>query len=189
MKIALAQLNYHIGNLAYNYEKIANAIAQARKNEAEIIVFSELSVCGYPPMDMLEYSSFIEECNSYVGKIADLCTDIACVIGSPMVNTKAGKALFNSALFLYEGKILAQVNKSLLPDYDVFDEYRYFEANEQFSLLDFKGKKIAITICEDIWDSDYKLYHTKPVESLTALQPDIFINISASPSSGKITLA
>lgn len=192
MKIALAQQNYHIGNFQENVTKIISAIRQAQDEGADLVVFPELSVCGYPPLDLLEQKSFIEKCLRAVESIAPVCKDIAAIIGGPAYNDDpAGKSLFNSAFFLYQGKVLDQVNKSLLPTYDVFDEYRYFEPNRQFKVIPFRGHKIGITICEDIWDNQpspnslgrTRLYTLSPMEELSRLHPDIVINISASPFS------
>lgn len=192
MKIALAQQNYHIGNFQENVTKIISAIRQAQDDGADLVVFPELSVCGYPPLDLLDQKSFIEKCLRAVESIAPVCKDIAAIVGGPAYNDDpAGKSLFNSAFFLYHGKVVDQVNKSLLPTYDVFDEYRYFEPNRQFKVIQFRGQKIGITICEDIWDNQpapnslgrTRLYTLSPMEELSRLHPDLVINISASPFS------
>ncbi|MGB9747775.1 MAG: NAD+ synthase [Bacteroidales bacterium] len=192
MKIALAQQNYHIGNFQENVTKIISAIRQAQDEGADLVVFPELSVCGYPPLDLLDQKSFIDKCIRAVESIASVCKDIAAIVGSPAYNDDpAGKSLFNSAFFLYQGKVMDQVNKSLLPTYDVFDEYRYFEPNRQFKVIPFRGMKIGITICEDIWDNQpspnamgrTRLYTLSPMEELSRLHPDMVINISASPFS------
>lgn len=192
MKIALAQQNYHIGNFQENVIKIISAIRQAQDEGADLVVFPELSVCGYPPLDLLDQKSFIEKCLRAVESIATVCIDIAAIIGGPAYNDDpAGKSLFNSAFFLYQGRVMHQVNKSLLPTYDVFDEYRYFEPNRQFKVIPFRGQTIGITICEDIWDNQpapnslgrSRLYMLSPMEELSRLRPDVVINISASPFS------
>lgn len=183
MKIALAQLNYHIGNFESNTEKIINAIKKAKSGKADLVVFAELAVCGYPPRDFLEFTEFIELCEDSVKQIADVCHDIACIIGVPTRNPRTeGKDLFNSACFIEDGKVKAVVNKALLPTYDVFDEYRYFEPSPEFSCVVFKGKKIALTICEDLWNiNDNPLYITSPMDQLIKDNPDVMINIAASP--------
>ena len=192
MRIALAQLDYHIGNFAENTGNIVLAIENARQSGAELVVFSELSVCGYPPLDLLERRDFIQQCIDEIHKIARICDTIGVIIGGPSFNTASeGKMLFNSAYFLYGGEVKQIVNKSLLPTYDIFDEYRYFEPNRVFSLLPFKGKKIALTICEDLWDDQpvenefarSRLYTRHPLEELCKLEPDLVINIAASPFS------
>lgn len=189
MKIALAQLNFHIGNFKDNVEKIKTEIGKAAREKADLIVFSELAISGYPPRDFLEFSEFIELCELHLNQIAEKCIDIAAIIGCPVRNTSGkGKGLFNAACFLNNGKVEFIQKKTLLPTYDVFDEYRYFEPNSEFQIVDYKGKKIAITICEDIWDvGKLKLYDISPTDELNKFGPDIFINISASPfSKGQI---
>ena len=192
MKIALAQLNYHIANFEDNAQKIIDAINKAKDSGAELVVFSELSVTGYYPHDLLERKEFIERAEQTVHKIANVCQGIAALIGAPSVNTSSrGKKLFNSAYFLNNGKVEAIRNKSLLPTYDIFDEYRHFEPNNEFNIIDFKGKRLAVTICEDLWDEQPthnefgrdKLYQTSPLEELSKQSPDLVINLSASPFS------
>lgn len=183
MRIALAQQNYHIGNFDANREKIISAIQEAKKQNADLIVFSEMSVCGYPPRDFLEFKDFIEQCNQSINKIAEHTKNIAVIVGAPSINSDMnGKDLFNSAYFLAGGKVKQIINKTLLPTYDIFDEVRYFEANRNFSLVEWNGKKIALTICEDIWNvGNNPLYVTTPMDELKKLNPDFVINISASP--------
>ena len=125
MKIALAQLNYHIGNFEFNTAQMIRAIDQARTEGADLVVFAELSVCGYPPRDLLEMQNFIEQCEAAAQQVAKACSGIACIIGLPTRNPEIkGKDLFNSAYFIENGQVKAQINKALLPNYDVFDEYR-----------------------------------------------------------------
>lgn len=183
MKIALAQLNYIIGDFNFNTDKIIQAIRNAKERGADLVVFAELSVCGYPPRDFLEFSEFIELCEESARKIASECTGIACIIGLPTSNPKVeGKDLFNSAYFIEEGQITAVVNKALLPNYDVFDEYRYFEPAVNFKCIDFKGHRIALTVCEDLWNiNDNPMYVTCPMDELILEKPDLMINIAASP--------
>ncbi|PWG78856.1 NAD+ synthase [Pararcticibacter amylolyticus] len=183
MKIALAQLNYHIGNFESNTQKIIDAINRARTQGADLVVFAELAVCGYPPRDFLEFTEFLELCESSVQDIAAACHGIACILGTPTRNPKTeGKDLFNSACFIEDGEIKSIVNKALLPTYDVFDEYRYFEPSAEFNCVDFKGCKIALTICEDLWNiNDNPLYIAAPMDQLIEEKPDLMINIAASP--------
>ena len=192
MKIALAQINYHIGNFAYNRDAIINTIIRARQDKADLVVFSEFSVCGYPPQDLLDYREFVEQCEQTVHEIAHQCRDIAAIVGSPRINpAQEGKRLLNAAFFLHEGEVKYIQDKSLLPTYDIFDEYRYFEPNDRFDVVEYQGKKIAITVCEDLWDeqpteSEYgrsKLYTVSPMEQLAEKDPDLLVNISASPFS------
>ncbi len=183
MKIALAQLNYHIGNFSSNKNKILSNIEKAQSQGADLIVFSELAISGYPPRDFLEFNDFINKCWASTEKIAETCKDIAVILGLPTRNTaKKGKPLFNSAAFIEDGKIKEIKHKSLLPNYDIFDEYRYFEPNSEFSCIDFKGEKIALTICEDLWNiGDDPLYTINPMDELMKEKPDVMINIAASP--------
>lgn len=183
MKIALAQLNYIIGDFNFNTQKIISAIHEAKSKGADLVVFAELCVCGYPPRDFLEFSEFIESCESAAQEIAKVCSDIACIIGLPTKNPMIqGKDLFNSAYFIEKGKVKAVVNKALLPNYDVFDEYRYFEPAVDFKCVDFMGYKIALTVCEDLWNiNDNPMYVTCPMDVLTLEKPDLMINIAASP--------
>jgi NAD+ synthase (glutamine-hydrolysing) len=183
MKICIAQQNYHIGNFEENTKKILCAIEEAKKQGADIILFSEMSVCGYPARDFVEFNDFIEQCYQSIEKIKDAADTIGVLIGSPSRNPeKKGKDLFNAAFFLYEQKIVAEIHKTLLPTYDVFDENRYFESADSWKVVPFKGKKLAITICEDIWNlGDNPLYRICPMDQLMEQAPDIMLNLSASP--------
>lgn len=183
MKIALAQFNFHIGNFDQNTEKIKQSIRKAREENANLIVFPELAVSGYPPRDFLEFDDFIEKCYQAMQDIAEQCHEIAAIVGGPVRNeNSSGKRLYNAAWFLNEGKVEKVTKKTLLPTYDIFDEYRYFEPNQEFSLCNYKGKKLAITICEDLWGvGDNPMYAVNPMDELIRQQPDMIINIAASP--------
>lgn len=183
MKIVLAQQNYHIGNFEKNTRKIITAIREAKDLDADLIVFSELCVCGYPPRDFLEFNDFIKKSYDAIDEIKLHSDTIGVIIGAPAKNQSTiGKDLFNAAFLLYEKEIKGEVHKTLLPTYDVFDEYRYFEPAFTWNVLDFKGKKLAITICEDIWDIDENpLYRICPMDMLMKETPDVMINLSASP--------
>jgi NAD+ synthase (glutamine-hydrolysing) len=192
MKIALAQLNYHIGNFELNSEKIISHINRAKQSGADLVVFSELAVTGYYPNDLLERKEFIANAEKAVHRIARNCLGIAAIVGAPTINEcERGKKLFNSAVFMANGKVGELNHKTLLPTYDVFDEYRHFEPNNQFKVVEFRGKKLAVTICEDLWDeqptnSEFgkdKLYQASPLEELSKQNPDFVVNISASPFS------
>ena len=192
MKIALAQINYHIGNFGYNQDAIINTIVRARQDKADLVVFSEMSVCGYPPQDLLDYREFILQCENAVRDIAQHCKGIAAIVGGPRINpAQKGKRLLNAAFFLHEGAVQFIQDKTLLPTYDIFDEYRYFEPNDRFEILNFRGRKIALTVCEDLWDeqpaesefSKNQLYTVSPMQKLSEHNPDVIINISASPFS------
>jgi NAD+ synthase (glutamine-hydrolysing) len=186
MKIAIAQLNYHIGNFEGNLQKMLKATADAKAKGADIVVFGELSTCGYPPRDFLEFDDFITQSEETVTKLAEASHDIAIVVGSPTKNPVIeGKDLYNSAIFLHEGKVQYTQHKALLPTYDIFDEYRYFEPATEFNVVEFKGKKIALTVCEDIWNVGNKnpLYVICPLDEMVKHGPDFILNLSASPFS------
>lgn len=183
MKIALAQLNYTIGDFEKNVFKIKEAVTKAKSEQAELVVFSELCISGYPPRDFLEFRDFILRCRNAAEEIAALSKGIAVIIGCPTVNPKPeGKNLFNSAYVCTDGKITDVVHKALLPNYDIFDEYRYFEPNRTFHCITINGKKIALTICEDLWNvEDDPMYITSPMDELIKEKPELILNIAASP--------
>lgn len=183
MKIALAQQNYHIGNFESNTQKIISAINQAKEQGAELVLFSELCICGYPPRDFLEFEDFINQCYQAIDTIKQHTQDIAVVVGGPQRNeSKLGKDLFNAAWFLYNKEVKQVIQKTCLPTYDVFDEYRYFEPAFSWNIIEFKGKRLALTVCEDIWAlSENPLYRTCPMDELAKQKPDLMLNISASP--------
>lgn len=183
MKIFLAQQNYHIGNFESNTQKIICAIDEAKKQGGDIIVFSELSVCGYAPKDFLEFEDFINKCYKAIDEIKQHADTIGVLVGAPDRNpVREGKDLFNAAYFLFEKEIKAVAHKTCLPNYDVFDEYRYFEPAYDWQVIPFKGKKLAVTICEDIWNlGDNPMYRICPMDELMKQQPDVMLNLSASP--------
>ncbi|MEO7959942.1 MAG: NAD+ synthase, partial [Ginsengibacter sp.] len=183
MKIILAQQNYHIGNFESNTNKIIDAIKSAKNKNADLIVFSEMCVCGYPARDFMDFNDFINKCYESIDIIKEHADSIAVIVGSPDRNpAREGKDLFNAAFFLYEKEIKSIAHKTCLPTYDVFDEYRYFEPAFEWNIITFKGKKIALTICEDIWNlGDNPLYRICPMDKLMEQKPDFMINISASP--------
>ena len=191
MKIALVQFNPIVGDVDGNTQRIIDFITQASAAGADLAVFPELAVCGYPPLDLLDYPSFVQECELAVKKIAEHASGISVIVGAPELNHGKGKPVFNSAWYINaRAEIEKKVRKTLLPDYDVFDESRYFESNTEFELFELKGKKLALTVCEDIWFNSPKkgflnggagTYFINPLEKLKGLQPDLLINISASP--------
>ncbi len=193
MKIGIAQLNYLVGDFSGNLAKITDSVHRAAAEGADLVLFSELSVCGYPPLDLLERKDFISRCIQSVNQLAgQIPPDIGVLVGGPEFNPeKEGKLLYNSVFFLHGGEIKQVFRKSLLPTYDIFDEYRYFEPNRQFSILEFKGKRLAVTICEDLWDeqpfesefSRSRLYKMNPLEKLMKFEPHGIINLAASPFS------
>ena len=183
MKIFLAQQNYHIGNIEANTAKIIEAIIKAKEQNGDVILFSELSVCGYAPKDFLYFNDFIEKCYAAVHKIKLYADGIAVVIGAPHRNAKReGKDLFNAAFFLADKEIKQIIHKTCLPTYDIFDEDRYFEPGTEWNVVEYKGRKFALTICEDIWNlGDNPLYTNCPMDNLIQQAPDIMLNMSASP--------
>jgi NAD+ synthase (glutamine-hydrolysing) len=192
MKIALAQLNFHIGNFEANRAQIIQNIEKAKCEGAELVVFPELAVCGYYPNDLLERREFVDQCIGSVHQIAGHCQGIAALVGAPSINSSPnGKMLFNSAYFLKDGKVESVHSKTLLPTYDVFDEYRHFEPNREFNLIELNGLKLAVTICEDLWYNQpvfstfgrENLYSVCPVAEYCRQNPDLIINLSASPFS------
>ncbi|MBP7273442.1 MAG: NAD+ synthase [Saprospiraceae bacterium] len=186
MKIAIAQLNYHIGNFEGNLQKMLAAVATAKVQGADIVCFGEMATCGYPPRDFLEFNDFIQLSENSIAQLAKAAQGIAIAVGSPRKNPRIeGKDLFNSAFFLADGAIQHIADKALLPTYDIFDEYRYFEPATAFETYTYKGKKIAFTICEDIWNVGNKnpLYTICPMDEMMPEQPDVMINLSASPFS------
>ena len=192
MKITLAQLNYIVGDFEGNASKIIHTLKDAKKRNTDLVIFSELALCGYPPLDFLEHKYFIERNQQYIGKVVAETEGIAIILGAPRLNNHIkGKNLFNAAYFINDGKIEHIVNKTLLPTYDIFDEYRYFEPNTEFEIISFKNQKIALTICEDLWYQQPiltgfgkdKLYNVSPMKKLEAFHPDFIINIAASPFS------
>ncbi len=186
MKISIAQLNYHIGNFDGNVAKMLNAVKQAKAEKSDIIVFSELCTCGYPPRDFLEFDDFIKLGEKAIRRLAKAAKGIAIVVGSPSRNPVIeGKDLFNSAYFLADGKVKHVSHKALLPTYDIFDEYRYFEPASEFKVVEYKGKRIALTVCEDIWNvgNENPMYTVCPLDELMPQKPDFILNLSASPFS------
>jgi NAD+ synthase (glutamine-hydrolysing) len=183
MKIALAQQNYHIGNFDRNLEKMIEGIKWAKGEGADLVVFSELCICGYPPRDFLEFNDFIEKCYASLDRLKDYADTIGVLVGGPARNSQAdGKDLFNAVFLLHEKQIKSEIHKTLLPNYDVFDEYRYFEPAFSWQVMEFMGKKLAVTICEDVWNmGDNPLYRITPMEKLMPFAPDVMINLSASP--------
>lgn len=183
MKIILAQQNYHIGNFEWNTQQILKGIRDAEAQGADLVVFSELCICGYPPRDFLEFEDFIQQCYAAIDTIRAHTQNIAVLVGGPARNPAVeGKDLFNAAWFLHEGEVKQVIHKTLLPTYDIFDEYRYFEPSFAWNVVPFKGKKLAVTICEDIWNlGDNPLYRICPMDQLMEQQPDVMINLSASP--------
>ena len=183
MNIALAQLNYHIGNFEQNSARIKKTISEARQQKCDLIVFAELAICGYPPLDFLDFKDFTVKSIAAMEDVASVCTGITAIVGGPSINPDInGKNLFNSAFVLSDGKIVKIISKTLLPTYDVFDEYRWFESNKNFECINVNGVRIALTVCEDLWNmDDDPLYRFWPMNELIKEKPQLMINIAASP--------
>jgi NAD+ synthase (glutamine-hydrolysing) len=184
MRIALSQLNLHIGNFEGNLAKMLQAVASAKLQGADLICFPELAVCGYPARDFFEFDDFIRRCQHSVDELRKVSQGIGIIVGAPTRNpVLAGKDLYNSAYLLYNEEIVGVQHKALLPTYDIFDEYRYFEPATEFKTMEFKGKRIAVVICEDIWNlgNENPLYTICPLDEMMPEKPDFIVNISASP--------
>ncbi len=183
MNIALAQLNYHIGNFEQNSARIKKTINEAKQQKCDLIVFAELAICGYPPLDFLDFKDFTVKSIAAIEDVASVCTGITAIVGGPSINPDInGKNLFNSAFVLSDGKISKIISKTLLPTYDVFDEYRWFESNKNFECIIVNGVRIALTVCEDLWNmDDDPLYRFWPMNELIKEKPQLMINIAASP--------
>lgn len=182
MLIALAQINPVVGELDYNINKIKHYLRKAQAAKADLVVFSELTITGYPPMDLLLDKQFINAVENKLLELAHLTGETGILLGAPL---RGPNGLYNSAVLLHNGQIKGVQHKSLIPFYDVFDEKRYFESAKERKCLNFKGVKLGITVCEDIWnDKDYwnrQRYEIDPVEELVGLDADLIINLSASP--------
>jgi NAD+ synthase/NAD+ synthase (glutamine-hydrolysing) len=186
VKIALAQINPTIGDFENNAAKIIEFSRRARNGGAELAVFSELCVCGYPPRDLVEKRSFVEANCQTAQKIAQSTRGIAVIVGlvTP-AQAETGKSVMNSAALLRDGRLEFLQSKMLLPTYDVFDEARNFAPARQQEVLPLADRKLALTICEDAWNDkhfwDRRLYGVDPVEMLMSAGGNLLINISASP--------
>jgi len=184
LKIALAQINPTIGDLAGNVRKIEAGVQDAQSAGAELVVFSELALSGYPPKDLLHQPDFISENQKCLEDLIARLTGPAVLCGH-IRKRPEGEGLFNAATLFQNGKILSVAEKILLPTYDVFDEARYFRAGETLALCDFGGVRLGLTICEDIWNfpgfCDQRGYHRNPVEELVRGGAQMIVNVSASP--------
>jgi len=186
MRIALCQINPIIGDFEYNTALIKEASDAASASGCSVAVFPELALLGYPPKDLLERPSFIKENLRRLEKLASEIKGIHILVGYVDTNPlNVGKPLVNSVALIGEGRILARGGKRLLPTYDVFDETRYFEPASKSLLLELEGKRLGVTICEDIWNmgdiEGMPRYELDPVSELADQKIDVLINISASP--------
>jgi NAD+ synthase (glutamine-hydrolysing) len=187
MRLGLAQINTTVGDLAGNRRRILEAYADLVRRGAELVVFPELAVCGYPPRDLLFKRRFGPDVEESLQAIAAAIGEIPAVIGTVEMNRSgSGRPFYNAAAFCHRGQVTATARKSLLPTYDVFDEDRYFEPATQVTVVEHAGQRIGLTICEDIWThpmiSTRRLYHGQvPVKQLAAARCDLMVNLSASP--------
>lgn len=186
MKVALAQINPVIGAFAYNTQKIIQAIEKAKRQRAHLVVFPEMAICGYPPDDLLLIPGFISAAAAALEEILPHTKGISALVGSVRPNVSGGeKGLYNTAAICEDGKLLGFQDKMLLPEYDVFSEGRYFEPAGKNQVWNLCGKKVGVTICEDIWQHSRSVQHTNysrdPVEELKSEAPDFLVNLSASP--------
>lgn len=186
MKIALAQINPTVGDIAGNTRKIAEFIGSAREGGADLVVFPELAVIGYPPKDLLLKPALIAQCRRAIDYLAHQAVGITAIVGYPEHSEASrGRRLYNAAAVLRDGRFLHRHVKSLLPTYDVFDEHRYFEPGPTVDLTALDGVQIGISICEDLWNDaavlDHQLYHDNPIDQLAEAGAELFINCSASP--------
>jgi len=187
MRIAIAQLDLTIGAFEANLEAIRRAVVEARKQAAELVVFSELATIGYPPGDLLERSDFVSRNLRQLDRVASLTDDrLGILIGFVDRNPSGiGKPLHNAAALCVGGRVVDRYHKCLLPTYDVFDEARHFEPGGDARVLHLHGVRLGVSVCEDVWaDPDLdgrSLYHRDPVMELVDLGADILINVSASP--------
>lgn len=183
MRIALAQLNFIVGDIENNVVKIIEAVKTAVQNQSSLIVFSELSLIGYPPEDLLAYDSFYKKQGEALNKLLPYSNQIDIIVGGlEKIEKKGNKPYYNTAFLLSRGQVKQTVHKRLLPDYDVFSESRFFEPAPTLQCIESNGIKIALTICEDIWEdvSPY-LYSFSPLQQLMTESPTLIINIAASP--------
>ncbi len=184
MKIALAQINVHVGNFAANQDKMLRYVKSAKEQGADVVVFPELATTGYPPRDFLEFDDFIDKAEAVIECLAKAAEGIAIVIGSPTRNPVVeGKDLYNSVYFLANGRVQRVQHKTLLPTYDIFDEYRYFEPAHEWGVVRYQDKTIALVVCEDSWNvgNENPLYKINPMDRMMEQKPDFIINVSASP--------
>lgn len=186
MKVALAQINTVVGDFENNVRKICSFIERAKRKHADLVVFPELAVTGYPPKDFLDIPAFVSHNLKALRDITQQVSGIAAIVGFVDRNRQSyGKLVHNAAAFIQDRQIVSVHHKSLLPTYDVFDESRYFESACSITPVQFNNYTLGISICEDIWNDEEfwmrPLYETDPIEKLISKGANVIINISASP--------
>jgi len=186
LRVAVAQIDTTVGDFEGNAEKILKAGRAAERQGAHLVLFPELAVCGYPPKDLLERRSFLEETERTTRRLTAKTKDAVWLFGSLERNRKrAGRTVFNAAVAARDGRLVGTYHKRLLPTYDVFDEGRYFEPGSRPLVLNVRGRRVGVTVCEDIWNDKTfwrrPLYKTDPVNDLRRLRVDLHANIAASP--------
>jgi len=186
MKIGIAQINSNIGDFPRNAKRIMQAYRACVDTGAELVVTPELSLVGYPPRDLVTKDRFVEKCLQALDYLADETGDVPLIVGYVDFHdfVQPGKPLRNAAAFLHQGRVRKKVWKTLLPSYDVFDEHKYFEPSSECKAFNYGGKRIGLTIGEDIWLEDYirrPIYQRDPIAELKEDGADLIINISASP--------
>jgi NAD+ synthase (glutamine-hydrolysing) len=187
MRLGLAQINTTVGDLAGNRRRILDAYASLVDRGAQLVVFPELVVCGYPPRDLLFKRHFVPDVEASLKAIAEAVGEVPALVGTVATNSSGtGRPFFNAAAFCHRGRVASTSHKCLLPTYDVFDEDRYFEPAPQPTVLTHGGVRVGVTICEDIWThpmiSTRRLYNgLDPVKQLAAMKCDVMVNLSASP--------
>src|SRR5450432_3250571 len=184
MKVGYAQINPTVGDLNANFEKIRAAYERLSAAGAELVITPELAITGYPPQDLVFKSRFVPQNLEVLERLHDSVGDTGLLVGFVERNEGRGKPFHNSAALLERGRAIQKTKKSLLPTYDVFDEDRYFEPARRVAPLEFRGRKIGVTICEDIWTEHYltrPYYDIEPVRSLVEQGSELILNLSASP--------
>jgi len=186
MKVLVAQLDLTIGDYQGNVNKIIESLDRGRRGKVDIVLFSELTLCGYPPEDLLLHKEFVLAGEEALGKIVPATKGLMAVVGLVRRNLAQGeKSLLNSAAILQDGKVVGFQDKALLPTYDVFSERRYFEPGQEFRVWEWKGKRVGVLICEDIWEHSNQVgftrYAVDPVKALAEQKIDLLLNLSASP--------
>jgi NAD+ synthase (glutamine-hydrolysing) len=191
MRILMAQINPTIGDLKGNTALIKQAIESGRRQQAQVILLPELALSGYPPEDMLLLPHFMQAILQHLDEVIQASVGLTVIVGLPRYNpNQLEKVLYNSAAIIHDRQLMGFQDKALLPTYDVFDERRYFEPGESSRIWNIQGKKVGITICEDLWQHSGALqatsYRRDPVLELKSQTPDLVLNLSSSPySAGK----